>query len=476
MAESSYFNIFVTHVVDAIDYKDSPSLCNLIFCGQKNRDVALKLEEQIKACSFDTSPEPTLSDLKKEKIFCVLLNNIWVRAEFHEIAKDSFGYYMDVFCIDYGSIQSIPLNFCRVIPPGARSIADINCNPPLASKFLLADVLIANGPKGKESALLYLKQHMENKIVKAVPLGVHNGFEGVRVYLNDQLVAKLLVDNHIGKAATTYITALQTPVPTKRIFFVESVTPLEPHAAKNFPTRKSSSICSTRSLFTPPINGNLSYTQSFLEANGTHFVTVTDVHNGPAKFAVQRKSPEAEESMNIISKQLSNYTDQNPKPLTVTSHGTPCIAVSGRDKQFHRGLITSSANDGQYFRVYFVDQGYTDLVPINFLFEIPPALVMLELLAIRVGLDEAESLFIHNGVSQIFTKLVLNKTFRCKVVDPSIPQTVVLIDANGRSVKDLVLDCLNHPNAVRSVLSLNIQQVSAPASPNPALIRADLKV
>ena len=108
------------------------------------------------------------------------------------------------------------------------------------------------------------------------------------------------------------------------------------------------------------------------------------------------------------------------------------------------------------------------------MFEIPADLVAKDLLSMRVELHEAGSLLVHDGVAQIFTSLVLNKSFQCKVVGLSTTQSVTLFDHAGRNVKDLVIEALSH--GIRSSLTLNIPIISAPASPNPALIRANLKV
>ena len=492
MASSSYFNIHVTHVVEAIALVENPSFCNLTFWGQKSKPLASKLEKQyIQQCSFDTCFIPSPCDFKKGKIICVLLNSNWVRAEVIDVTSDAHGQYIDVNCIDYGLTQSIPLNFTRLIPQSARVIADLNSFPPLASKFMLADVLIDKTPVGKESALMFLKQHVENKDVKAVSLGNHHGTEGVRVYLNDQLVAKLLVDSHKGVPASTYYEALNAPIPTNHAFLADHVTPLELQTTvNNIPWRSSHSSCSNHSL----LNGassketespsaflnaaiiarpTIRYTASYLESNVTHNITVTEIHNGPAKFVIKCKSPDADKRLALISQQLLVYTNQNSNPLLKPAKGDPCIAVSCRDKLFHRGLVTL-IDDDKYSRVYFVDQGFTELVPNKLMFEIPAELVAKDLLSMRVELHEAGYLLVHDGVAQIFTSLVLNKSFQCKVVGLSTTQSVTLFDHAGRNVKDLVIEALSH--GIRSSLTLNIPIISAPASPNPALIRVNLKV
>ncbi|XP_057380222.1 uncharacterized protein LOC130702570 isoform X2 [Daphnia carinata] len=467
---SNYFNVYVTHVVEVIDCQEKPNYCNLIFWGQKDRILATKMEEQIIACKFDSCPRPMMSDLKKEKVFCVPVNNGWLRATISDYAVDRNGE-LEVCCIDYGYTVMVPMACIKVVPASSTYIG--SCHP-LATKFLLADVVIQKGPRGKEPVLQYLKRNVENKNVKAVALGIHNDFEGVRVYLNDQLLAKLLVEKHLGTSATTYFDALKEPVPTQRYFSVASLSP--PSMVKNggvssfgHATKPISNTLPTVSSQNKP-NPVKFYTASYLEVNVAHSVMVTFVQNGPQKFVVQCNSPEAVRKLNDISRQLSSYVARNSKTLAKPERGDACIAISCRDKLFHRGVVTQ-VEDIKFAQVYFVDYGYTELVDLRSMYEIPSELVAINLLAFRVTLEESAALMTHDGISEAFTRLVLYRSFKCHVSGETIPQSVILVDEAGRSVKDLVLAAL-----VESQKALNVSELLKTTSLSPILPGANIKI
>ncbi|KAK4011675.1 hypothetical protein OUZ56_020794 [Daphnia magna] len=467
---SNYFNVYVTHVVEVIDCQEKPNYCNLIFWGQKDRILATKMEEQIIACKFDSYPRPMMSDLRKDKVFCALVNNGWLRATISDYTVDRNGE-LEVFCIDYGYTVMVPMACIKAVPPTSTYIS--SCHP-LATKFLLADVVIQKGPRGKEPVLQYLKRNVENKNVKAVALGIHNDFEGVRVYLNDQLLAKLLVEKYLGTSATTYFDALKEPVPIQRYFSVASLSP--PSMVKNtrIPSlghaeKPISNALPTASSQNKP-NPVKSFTASCLEVNVAHSVVVTFVQNGPQKFVVQCNSPEAVRKLNDISRQLSSYAALNSKTLTKPERGDACIAISCRDKLFHRGVVTQ-VEDIKFAQVYFVDYGYTELVDLRSMFEIPSELVAVNLLAFRVTLEESAALMTHDGISEAFTRLVLYRNFKCHVSGETIPQSVILVDEAGRSVKDLVLATL-----VESQKALNVSELLKTTSLSPILPGANIKI
>lgn len=484
MAVRSYFNIYVTHVVDAIDCEDESNFCNLFFWGQKDRGMFTTLTHQMNTCSFSTFRQPTLSELKREKIVCVLINDSWCRATIKDYNLDRIGLLV-VFCIDCGLTQSVPLGFIRVIPQDKPLIR--SCQP-LASKFLLADVVMEKGQDKKELVLLYLRKHLENKFVKAVILGGYEDYEGVRVYLNDQLLAKCLVENHLGLAAATYTVALNEPLPTQPYFSIASLSPPNVGGANSWkstqllPTLGGSQPIMNRTTSSTQSHSNrvLSYTASTLAPGVDHIVQVTNVKN--MTLVMQLKSPEEDQRLLAIDQQVSAYADLKLIRLADPVQGAPCIALSSRDKKFHRGLV-ARIDDNKFATIYFVDYGSTELISQEVLFEILPELVPIKLHAIRVSLAGAEALTGYDGISEALSKMVLNKTFKCRVRQSSPPQTVVLYDELGRSVKDVLFatyatlgpDANGASDAVKVSSPLPNHLASNP-TPEPTYVRCNLKV
>ena len=468
MAGVSYFNVHVTHVVETIECQERPNYCNLIFWGQKDRGLSTKMEEQIRTFNFESSPRPLLTDLKKEKIFCVLVNNSWLRATISDYSVDRNGS-LEVFCIDYGTTVMVPLPCIKLIPSTMNFIS--SCHP-LASKFLLADVVVEKGVRSKEPVLQYLQRNVANKNVKAVSLGIRDDFEGVRIYLNDVLVAKLLVENHLATTATTYAEAVREPIPNHRQLSVSSISP--PPMTKNSYRAPSAMSVSHKMLNIASLptkaNPGGSYAATCLEMNVLHTVMVTYVQNGPQKFVIQRKNSDAVEKLKHLSQKISDFAALNSKTLVNPERGTPCIAISCRDKLFHRAVVTL-VQDVRYAQVYFVDYGFSELVDLQSLFEIPPDFVATELFAYRVTLEDAASLMTFDKVSENFTRLVLYQTFKCHVTGETIPQSVILMDDAGRTVKEMVLASL-----ADSRPPLNISELLKTTSLSPIHSVGNIKV
>lgn len=164
-----------------------PNYCNLILWGQKDRScVANNLEKEIAkiAAILDASPPATLAQLEVDPICCVRLDHTWCRAKPVSCSLDERGW-LELNCIDIGKKHVTDLSSVRLLPVDSLYLRNFS---PLASKFLLADVVVKDSPKEKEPTIRYLKCLLENRMVKAVTLGVHDGLEGIRVYLEDNLL------------------------------------------------------------------------------------------------------------------------------------------------------------------------------------------------------------------------------------------------------------------------------------------------
>ena len=110
----------------------------------------------------------------------------------------------------------------------------------------------------------------------------------------------------------------------------------------------------------------------------------------------------------------------------------------------------------------------------------PTSFLAYEALAYRVSLADASELKNIEGIEEIFSKLVLNKTLKCKVVDlASTEQLIHLYDEKtGRSIKDSIISKNNIVSQAKSCTPpTTLPLRSAHNSPAPLnLGRSDLKV
>lgn len=449
MAEVNYFNVYVTDVVETVKCNENTNRYSLVFWGLKDRELAIKMEAHIKTCTFTETPP---LDTLPKKLFCVNVHNSWLRAVVGE--NSSFEEtFLRCFCIDCGLTVMAPPSCIREIPSAQTFIQ--SCHP-LATKFTLGDVVIEKGVL--EPTIQYFQKYLCNRNVTALSLSG----DLVRIYLSDVLVAKKIVENFIGCPLATYPDALKRFVPNHRQISVPS-TAMPLPMAKNSSSGLSAMSVSRKMLnvsYHKKTDSGKFYTASCLETNVVHKILVTYVQNGPQQFVIQRKNSDAVEKLNHLSKKLATL---NSKTLVNVDRGTPCIAISSRDKLFHRALVTL-VDDVRYAEVYFVDYGYFELVDKQSLFEIPSEFGAIKLFAFRVTLEDAASLMKLEHGSEKFTQLVWSETFSCQVSGETVPQSVILTDNTGRTVKDLVLASLTNPRP--AVKISQFLKITAPTAAN----------
>lgn len=168
-----------------------PNYYNLILRGQKYQSGLANYREKKMAkiaAILNASPPATLDQLEVDTICWVRLECVWYRAK--TISIDKRGW-LELDCIDIGKthVAYFSSESVRLLPVDYLNLMNF---PPLASNFWLADVLVIKDSPEEKDTISYLKSKLENKIVKAVTLGVYDGLEGIRVYLeNDLLLARV---------------------------------------------------------------------------------------------------------------------------------------------------------------------------------------------------------------------------------------------------------------------------------------------
>lgn len=513
--------VFVTHVDDSPSGRQGPCL---YFWGQKNRSVYLQLENYLNSLEpfFNSCSPPTNETGLNKQVLCAIIDKNWLRVKMIEpIIVDHLGL-VEVFCIDSGMVKSIPLAFLRIIPsvPGsamselAFNLKDIE---PLADKFVLADVMAIRG-QWTESALMFLKENMENISWEAVSLGRFSGHTGVRLYNQNKsiLFATTMIEKNLGLPTQTYQAALATILPSESVdlqppdsstsplfenlscsskpvpFTVQSQFPSNQFptpTSKNFPSslvhplgnfphpevqpysvhrnhnRESDSRNRTVTC-NPHISSKnpRAYVAAEIHPGVVNEVFVTYVQNGPRKFTIQLK--EAQFGLDLLRKKIDSL---QLEPMVGIHRGFPCIAVLSRDQQPHRGLITTVESDS--CQVYFIDYGNFETLNKRFIFEIPDELVRIRLCACRVGLADIEELeqFDPNMVSDIFHDLVLGKHFQCELVGDELSQKVNLYDVKGVDVKQLLISVcrIQTANTTNASLMTRVEPTARPNRPKP---------
>lgn len=472
--------VHVTHIDDSIQGLQGPCVH---FWGMTNdRSLYLTMElflESIRQSLETKLPPLNLSVLENMQFCCVLINHRWQRAQIPEL-KLSHAGTVEVFCIDSGETHSVPLALVRTLDFSGYEANNIKECPPLASKFILADVVAPCGPAShtrqwSKLAMMFLKIHVENHTWKAVPVGKYDTYQAVRLFdSNDQLFASTMIQQALGIAAQTYHEALsmcevmnKQPAYMKPAFYSSPTMKLFPAGcnitALSNPVRPAFAIPITQreQLLAPPV----AYVINNLPVKGRYDVIVSHISDGPFKFFVQMKS-EASTLLNIREK-LNTIA---PQPFHGTPMGSPCMALSPTDKIFYRGLITGVkdyGNPGCMCTVYFVDIGTQYPINLSVICIIPDDLLVPSLCAYPVslfGLQEVSNLC---GLKEIFAAFVNSASSLHVEVVNDAKQEVNLYDETGRSIRDVLVSIFsnlrnttNIPNAISSSVSSSVMHMT----------------
>ena len=475
--------VHVTHIDDSVRGRQGPSV---YFWGSTHdRSLYLTMElylESIRQHLESKVPPLNLSDLNSNQIFCVLINHRWHRATIPELKLSQTGM-LEVYCVDSGKTHTIPLIFLRTVDIPGYEAENIRDCPPLASKFILADVVAPFGlgthtRQWSDLAMMFLKIRVENEIWKAVPMTMFGAHQGVRLFdSNNQLLASAMVQQGLGVAAQSYHEALamceamdKQPSFMKPAFYSYPAMNLFPAGcnmtALSGPLRPNFAIPSAQQIL--PTVSPRAYVINNLPLKGRYDVVVTHISEGPFKFFVQMKS----EAKNLqkIRKQLDSMA---PTPFKGTPLGSPCIVVSPSDQLLHRGLITGINDFGNpscKYSVYFVDIGTQIPIELASIYDIPDELLVPSLSAYRVALFGVENVSKLVGLNEIFSAMVKKACNLQAEVEDNERQEISLYNDSGRSISDILgtiysnLQDSNHVCSVTSTSTLLLSTVALPLS------------
>ena len=137
--------VHVTHIDDSVSGRQSPFI---YFWGiTHDRSLYLLMEKYLECIRhyLEARPPPLNLNLL-DRVCCVLINHKWHRARVTQ-SKLSHAGTIEVICIDSGDTHAVTLAFVRTLDiPGTKAQHVREC-PPLATKFILADIVAPPGRK-----------------------------------------------------------------------------------------------------------------------------------------------------------------------------------------------------------------------------------------------------------------------------------------------------------------------------------------
>ncbi|VEN51588.1 unnamed protein product, partial [Callosobruchus maculatus] len=161
----------------------------------------------------------------------------------------------------------------------------------------------------------------------------------------------------------------------------------------------------------PSTGGSLNnYKACTLEPGCLYPVYVSYVNDGPCHFSVQLK--QSEEVLVMLMKDINSIT---LRPLEdVPIPGTICLARCQEDGNICRAVVTNEVDN--QFKVFYVDFGNYEVVPLDFLYQIPFKYVLPKVMAIRFSLDGVEKSTVTLEMQCAFKKFVDNRLLHMKVL------------------------------------------------------------
>jgi len=231
-------SLLVTHVEDPTGSSGSiffwaVTAENSIF--QQITKTLSSLKPQLdKACLVPKN----LSGLTSRQIFLALVNRRWERAKLassnQQINPTS---KLKVFCIDLGGEHLVSLDEVCLLSSLPSFPVALTETQALASRFIFADILPANGQWDK-TVFSFLKTHLEKHSWLVTSLGSFNECCGVRIFKEhdrSSLFADSMISLGLARAADSYQNALcsltngpslkpSTKKPLVQVWFKDSAT------------------------------------------------------------------------------------------------------------------------------------------------------------------------------------------------------------------------------------------------------------
>jgi tudor domain-containing protein 1/4/6/7 len=197
--------LHVTHVDDSVRGRQEPCV---YFWGVTHH-LSLLMKSYITATRKkleSRSPPLNVNELNIYQLYCVLVNKEWLRARVLQPELSPLGT-VEVFCIDTGETHFTPLCFLRNVDITGMEADHIRKSPPVANKFILADMVKPRLPDSQWTipAMNFLKAHLKDQSWEAVPLSNYAGVQIVRLHdATNQLFVSRMIEQRLGVSSQTY--------------------------------------------------------------------------------------------------------------------------------------------------------------------------------------------------------------------------------------------------------------------------------
>ncbi|KAF5277757.1 hypothetical protein FQR65_LT03737 [Abscondita terminalis] len=315
---------------------------------------------------------------------------------------------VEVHFIDYGNKEILPVTNIRTTSQLGPALTNL---PPQAHDFILANVTHI-GLAWDNNTISLISNEIRYIELQFIIIQQVNSYTLIKLFRNGEDFALTLFNRGLvlSMASVSQTMILQSSnVPTPVATFQQPV------------------VTQTPTL--------LSYKAVTIEPGTESYIYVSYVSDGPCQFSVQLQK--LEESLARLMRELNRMPlhplEEDPLP------GTVCVAKCIEDDHICRAVVTSMV-DGQY-KVFYVDFGNTEVVPITNLYQIPFKYVILKVMAMRYALAGLERSSVTLEMKCAFKEFVSDKLLRMRSLPPPTRSGLPLCDlydSNNVNVLDIL--------------------------------------
>ncbi|XP_063903150.1 maternal protein tudor isoform X3 [Zophobas morio] len=287
--------------------------------------------------------------------------------------------YIEVNFVDYGHKDIVPVSNIRSLEGFENSFVSIQ---PQAGSFLLAEAVCPRGEWNDAYLDEICKEIRYSEVNFSIVAQVTKHFL-VRLFVGVNDLAIILISKGLMR---------HTSLTTQEAVLL-SMMPRTPTAQQ----ASSQQNIATYKAFT-------------LEPGSQYEVYVSYVTDGPCNFSIQLKQSEE-----VLAKLMKEINCMTLTPIEgIPLPGTVCLARCMEDAHICRAVVTNEV-DGQY-KVFYVDFGNFEVVPLESLYEIPFKFVIPKVMAIRFALAGVEKSTVTLEMQCAFKQFVDNRLIHMKVM------------------------------------------------------------
>ncbi|KAJ8954517.1 hypothetical protein NQ318_000749 [Aromia moschata] len=332
--------------------------------------------------------------------------------------------FVEVSFVDYGNRDVVPYANIRSLQNFPSSFISI---PPLATGFIFAEAHCPGGGEWNDTIFENISKEIKYREVQCTLLIQATQYFLIKIFIGGTDLCGMLISRG----------------------FMQPIS-LQAQQAVLLSMSMQRQAVSAQSV-APTSAGINTYKACTLEPGCQYPVYVSYVNDGPCHFSVQLK--QSEEILVMLMNDINNITLRLLEDIPIP--GTICLSRCQEDGNVCRAVVTNEVDN--QFKVFYVDFGNYEVVPLDALYQIPFKYVLPKVMAIRFSLAGIEKSTVTLEMRCAFKQFVDNRLLHMKVLPTptrtALPKCQLWDPETKTSALDVVQRAARH--AYPDPISLN---------------------